>query len=138
VDADPLILSTFTVVFCLGRTELIQSRPHSFEDPFEAVQRPDGGQHMRGIGALGPPCFEPATGFTCLKEGIEQPLGTVMGQQALTKIMQSGAVEARIRQLEAQGILPIDTTAHGIGSLTLGEPFDIFEVITIYGILCFP
>jgi hypothetical protein len=36
---------------------------------------------------LGPAGFEPATGFTRLKEGIEEPLGGVMGEQAFAKIV---------------------------------------------------
>jgi hypothetical protein len=71
----------------IGGTALMQRRPQGFEAPFEALQRPDGGQHMRGIGPLGPAGFEPATGFTRLKEGIEEPLGGVMGEQAFAKIV---------------------------------------------------
>ena len=72
----------------IGGTELIQSRPHGFENPFEAVQRPDGRKHVRGIGPLRAPRLEPAAGFTDLQKGIEQPLGTVMRQQALAEIME--------------------------------------------------
>ena len=71
----------------IGGTELIQRRPQGFEDPFEAVQRPDGSQHMRGIGPLGSSGFEPATGFTRLKEGIEEPLGSIMGEQAFANLV---------------------------------------------------
>jgi hypothetical protein len=47
-----------------------------------------------------------------------------MGEQALAKIVQQGEVEPWIKEVEAQGILPIHTAAHGISSLAIGKPFD--------------
>jgi hypothetical protein len=50
-----------------------------------------------------------------------------MGEQAAAKIMQQGEVKAGVRQLEAEGILPIHAAADGIGCLAVGEPFDILH-----------
>ena len=50
-----------------------------------------------------------------------------MGEQALAKIVQQGEVEARVMQVEAEGIFPIHTTPDGIGRLAVGEPFDILH-----------
>src|SRR5688572_32669583 len=65
--------------------------------------------------------------FAGVQEGVEQALSPIVAQQALTKIVQLGEVEARIRQLQAQGILPIHAAAHGIGALTASESFDILH-----------
>ena len=73
---------------CIGRTELIQRCPQHFQDPFEPVEGTNGREHVRGIGALRAPRLEPPAGFSDRQEGIEQPLGAVMRQQALAKIMQ--------------------------------------------------
>jgi hypothetical protein len=41
--------------------------------------------------------------------------------------VQEGEVKARVRQVEAQGIFPIDTARHGIGRLAVREAFDILH-----------
>src|SRR5262245_27696445 len=64
---------------------------------------------------------------TRLQEGIEEPLGSLMGEQAFAKIVSQREVKARIRQLEAQSILPIDATTHRISGLAIRESFDILH-----------
>ena len=82
---------------------------------------------MGGIGPLRAPRLDPAPRFAGGQEGIEQPLGGLMGEQAVAKIVQQGEVEARVRQVEAEGIFPIHTAADRIGRLAVGEPFDILH-----------
>ena len=100
---------------------------HGFQDTFQAVQRADRRQDMGGIGPLGAPGFDPAPRFAGGQEGIEQPLAGLMGQQPAAKIVQQGEVEAWVRQVEAEGILPIHAAADGIGRLAIGEPFDVLH-----------
>ena len=71
--------------------------------------------------------LDPAARFTGVQERVEQSLSAIVGEQALTKIVQQGEVESGIGQLQAQGILPIHAAAHGISTLTVGEPFDILH-----------
>ena len=50
-----------------------------------------------------------------------------MGEQPLPKIVQQGEVEARLMQIEAEGIFPIHAAPDGIGRLAVGEPFYILH-----------
>jgi hypothetical protein len=100
---------------------------HRFLHAFEVVETTDGGHHIGGIGSLLAPCLDPAPRFARVQEGIEQALSAVVKEQALTEIVQQGEVESGIAQLQAQGVLPIHASAHGIGALTVGEPFDILH-----------
>ena len=89
---------------------------HGFEDAFQPVQRADRRQDMGGIGPLRAPCFDPPPRFAGGQEGIEEPLASLMGQQAVAKIVQQREVEAWVGQVEAEGILPIHAAADGIGA----------------------
>ncbi len=83
--------------------------------------------NIGGIRSLFAPRLDPALRFTSVQQRVEQGLSAVVEEQALTKIVQQGEVESGIGQLQAQGILPIHAPAHGIGGLTVGEPFDILH-----------
>jgi hypothetical protein len=50
-----------------------------------------------------------------------------MGQYALAKIVQQGEVEARVMQIEAEGIFPIHAAPDRIGRLAVGKPFHILH-----------
>jgi hypothetical protein len=102
---------------------LIESQPQGFQHAFKAVARTNGRQHMRRIGPLGAARLDPAPRFARRQEGIQEPLGGVMGEQPFPKIVQQCAIEARVGPGEAQGIFPIHAAAHGIGGLAVGQPF---------------
>ena len=70
---------------------------HGFQDTFQAVEGADRRQDMGRIGPLGAPGLDPAPRFAGGQEGIEEPLGGLMGEQALAKIVQQGEVEAGVR-----------------------------------------
>ena len=71
----------------IGRTELIERRPQRFQDTFKPVEGANGGEHVRGIRALRTPRLHPTAGFAGRQEGIKEPLGTAMRDQALAKIV---------------------------------------------------
>jgi hypothetical protein len=100
---------------------------HGFEDTFQPVQRANGRQDMRRIGPLGASCLEPASGFAGSQEGVQKPLGGLMGGQPVAKIVQQGEVEAWVGQFETEGILPIYTAADGIGGLAVGQPLNVLH-----------
>jgi hypothetical protein len=52
-----------------------------------------GREHVRRIRPLSAPRLDPAAGFAGREEGIEEPLGGVMGEEALPKIVQQGEVK---------------------------------------------
>jgi hypothetical protein len=85
----------------------------------------DGCQDMGGIGPLGTPRFDPAARFAGGQEGIKQPLAGLMRQYALPKIVQPGAIKARVVQVEAERIFPVHAAPDRIGGLAVREPFDI-------------
>jgi hypothetical protein len=109
----------------VGLAELIESQPQGFQHVFKAVERTNGRQHMRRIGPLGAACLDPSPRFARSQEGVQEPLGGVMGEQTFPKIVQQRAIEAVVVQVEAQRIFPIHAAAHGIGGLAVGEPFHI-------------
>jgi hypothetical protein len=100
---------------------------HRFQDTFHTVERTDRRQDMGGIGPLGAPRREPAPGLAGAQEGVQKPLGGLMGEQTTAKIVQQGEVEAWVGQFETQGIFPIHAAADGIGGLAVGEPLDVLH-----------
>ena len=66
------------ILFGISCTALVERRTQRFEHAFEAVQRTDSSQHMGGSGPLSAPPLQPPTGFTRRKQGVEEPLGTIM------------------------------------------------------------
>ena len=50
----------------------------------------------------------------------EQPFGPA-GDQAAAELAEHGVVEAGIGQLQAEGVLPVDAAADGVGGLAIGE-----------------
>ena len=83
----------------------------------------NGRQDMRRIGPLPTARFEEAL---LAEEGQhrleEEQLGRAV-DQAGTKLTEHGGIEAGIGQGQGQGILPVDATADGIGSLAVGQAF---------------
>jgi hypothetical protein len=71
----------------IGLTELLERRPQRFQDPFQPVEGAHSGEYVRGIRALRAPRLNPPAGFAGRQEGIQEPLGTIMRQQALAKIV---------------------------------------------------
>jgi hypothetical protein len=100
---------------------------HGFQDAFQAMQRADRRQDMRGIGPLTPPPLEPSARFAGGQEGIKEAVASLMGEQAVAKIVQQGKVEPGVGELKAQGIFPIHAAPDGIGGLAVGEPFDLLH-----------
>jgi hypothetical protein len=64
-----------------------------FKDPFEPVEGTDGREDVRGIRPLGASRLHPASGFAGSQEGIQEPLGSLMGEHAFPKIVQQGEVQ---------------------------------------------
>jgi hypothetical protein len=50
-----------------------------------------------------------------------------MGQQATAKIVQQGEVEARVVQVEAERIFPVQAAADRIGCLAISESFEVLH-----------
>jgi hypothetical protein len=83
-----------------------------FRHEFEPVQHPNGGQHMGGVGALLPAGLEPTHGPAPRQQLVEQALYGTAGQQPVTEFTEHGKVEARIGEIEAQQVLPVDAGSY--------------------------
>lgn len=109
----------------VGVAELVERIMHGFQDTCQAVQRADRRQDMGRISPLGASRLDPAACFAGGQEGIQEPLGCVMREQTVAKIVQQGKVKAWVVPVEAEGLLPIHTAPHGIRRLAVGEPCHI-------------
>src|SRR5260370_34484630 len=94
---------------------------HGFPNTFKTIERPNGGQHMRGVGSLFASPFDPASLPKLRNEQIEETTFSSMSQQATAKFTQDREVKARIGQVQAESILDIDPRAHRISGLSVRQ-----------------
>jgi len=105
----------------------VEGLPHRLDHQFQPVNRADGGEDLRGVGALLTAGLEEATLLQESQQGIEQLWLDTASDQAEPEFAQHRSIEARIGQLEGQGVLPVDPAAHRVGSLAVGEPFELLH-----------
>jgi hypothetical protein len=73
------------------------------------------------VGALAGPGREQATGLAGLQHLVQvEPLGSAGGETA-AELGEGGEVESGVVELQTEGVLPVDTTADGVGGLAIGE-----------------
>jgi len=63
---------------------------------------------MRGVSSLPPPGLEDAELSGDLKHPLQQALLRAAGQKTVSKLAEDAEVKARVRQLEAEQVLPVD------------------------------
>ena len=77
---------------------------------------------MGRVGALLGAGLDQAVGLAGLEHRLQQePFGTA-GDEAGAELAEDGEVEAGVGQLQAEGVLPVDAAADGVGGLAIGEP----------------
>ena len=82
---------------------------------------------MRRVGALPAPLADQSEFPEPVQQGVQElPFGLAV-DQAGAELAQHGVVEAGIGQLQAQGVLPVDAAADGVGGLAIGEALDVLE-----------
>ena len=96
---------------------------HGLTDPLEAVQHPNGRQDVGGVRALAATRFEEAAGSQLGQQGVEQELFRPPGDEPGPELAQHRVIDAGIRPLRAQGLLPVNPAAHGVGRLAIGQAF---------------
>ncbi len=107
--------------------KFFECRADGLGDQLEPGQVAHRGQHMGGVGALGsalthqPGLGEPGQGE------IEQPVGAVSFREPVAEIAQHTVMEAGVVQLQGQRVLEVDTTAHGLGHLPIGQVQHILQ-----------
>ncbi len=58
-----------------------------------------------------------------LEDGVEEPALRAMREQPSAKLTQDRVVEAHVREVEREQVLPVDPGADGVGRLAIGERF---------------
>jgi hypothetical protein len=92
-----------------------------FSHTFSSIEGTDLREYMSGVRSLPSSRFEPPLFFAQHHDGFQETLFNSERHQAGTKLTQNGMIESRISQFEAQALLPIEPTAHGIGCLPIRE-----------------
>jgi hypothetical protein len=101
--------------------EHLQRMPQRLVNTLEPVQRPGGGQDVRGVGALAASSLEQLMRRGDLQHRIQQQgLGRAR-DQARAELAQHRAVEARVGERQAKQILPVDPAPHCIGCLSVRQ-----------------
>ena len=62
-----------------------------------------------------------------VQEGVQELQFGLAVDQAGAELAEHGVVEAGIGQFQAQGVLPVDAAADGVGGLAVGEALDVLE-----------
>jgi len=101
--------------------QCVERGPEGLRHQCEAMQHADSCQHMGRLGALLAPRCEPSPGATPLQQLVSQEGFGAPRQEPVAQCTQDRKVEARVRQLETQEILPVDTGADRLGGLTIGQ-----------------
>src|SRR5678815_2115861 len=82
-------------VRCHSR-EGVEGGPQGLSDEFQAVEHPDGGQHMGRVGALRPTGLEEPQHATPLEQLLQQHLFGPARQQTVPELAQDRKAESRI------------------------------------------
>ena len=61
------------------------------------------------------------------QQRIEQDWAEIPVDQPPPELAQHREVEARVGQLQAEAVFPIDPAAHRLGRLSVGQAFDVLE-----------
>ncbi len=94
---------------------------------FQAPERPHRRQHVRRVGALPAARLEPATCAGLVEHEIEGPPLSLPLHQPGTQLAQDGVVAARVGDLQAERILPIQPTPHRVRCLTIRPAFQVLQ-----------
>jgi len=105
----------------------VEGMAQGLADTLQAIKGTDSSQHVSRVGALTAPGFEQLALPAALEQRIEQELFRMAVDQACPELAEHGGVEAWIRQLQIQSVLPVDTAAHGVRRLPIREPFGVLH-----------
>src|SRR3954463_8881066 len=76
---------------------------------------------MRGVGSLPPPGLEDAALSGDLEHPLQQALVRAAGQKTISKLAEHAEVKARVRQLEAEQVLPVDPRPDRFSGLPIAQ-----------------
>src|SRR3954463_7480265 len=99
----------------------IEGRPQRLGDKLKPIERANGCQHMRGVGSLPPPGLEDAELSGDLEHPLQQALLRATGQKTVSKLAEDTKVKARVGQLEAKKVLPVDPRPDRLSGLSIAQ-----------------
>jgi hypothetical protein len=99
----------------------VQGRPERLAYALEAPHRLDRGQHVRRVGTLFAARLEEAASLAFFEQLLQQRMLGPALQQPRAELAQNGEVEAGVFEFQAEGVLPVDARAHGVGGLPVRE-----------------
>src|SRR3954466_8377360 len=76
---------------------------------------------MRGVGPLPPPGLEDAALSGDLEHPLQQAFVRAAGQKTISKLAEHAEVKARVRQLEAEQVLPVDPRPDRLSGLPIAQ-----------------
>lgn len=121
VAASPLFIHHAGQHVWGGARDLLQRGSHRLGDQLQPGQVAHRGQNMGGIGALRAAFVHEPGLFETGQRQVKQAIGAIALGEAVTEIGQHTVVEAGIVQLQGQGVLEIDATAHRLGCLSVRQ-----------------
>src|SRR3954447_19959762 len=99
----------------------IEGRPQRLGDKLQPIEGANSRQHMRGVGPLPPPGLEDAALSGDLEHPLQQALVRAAGQKTISKLAEHAEVKARVRQLEAEQVLPVDPRPDRLSGLPIAQ-----------------
>src|SRR3954451_8288078 len=99
----------------------IEGRPQRLGDKLQPIERANSRQHMRGVSPLPPPGLEDAELSGDLEHPLQQALLRATSQKTISKLAEDTKVKARVGQLEAEKVLPIDPRPDRLSRLSVAQ-----------------
>src|SRR5215213_2082413 len=99
----------------------IEGGPQRLSDKLQPIECANSRQHMRGVSSLPPPSLEDAELSGDLDHPLQQALLRATGQETVSKLAEHAEVKARVRQLEAEQVLPVDPRPDRLSRLSIAQ-----------------
>src|SRR3954451_13403661 len=99
----------------------IEGRPQRLGDKLKPIERANGRQHMSGVGPLPPSCLEDAELSGDIEHPLQQALLRATSQKTVSKLAKDTKVKARVGQLEAEKVLPVDPGPDRLSGLPITQ-----------------
>jgi len=104
-----------------GHRQGLQAGPHRLPGQLQPVQVPYRGNHVSGIGAHLPAGRHQPVSGQPLQQRVQHHLVQAAAGDPGPELAQDRVIEARIGQVKAQRVLPVDPGAHRLGGLPVGQ-----------------
>jgi hypothetical protein len=106
-----------------GGHERRQRPPPRFGDALQATEHPQGAADVGRVGALAAAGLAQAARGADREQAVKEEMFGRPRKQPRAELGADGEIEAGVGQVQAEGILPVDAGAHGLGGLPVRQPF---------------